>query len=211
MRLPLLLLIPTSHLVDRDHVTVGHQHVHLVVKDLRIDVEVVSDAFVQDGVPRFFAFLCLRRVVADTVAPNVENLSHVEFQFRKLRRISDWIFLSLIAELQVEQVEVCLHIDALAVWHVPVVHEHEIRVDLPAAILAHHNADVKALIRGWVDSGDCAVLKQRRGAHLRLGDHDAELRQEEAPFLLNFATVVVDLQVADQSVLEIFQHDTDLR
>ena len=70
------------------------------------------------------------------------------------------------------------------------------------------------LVRFCVQSTDCAILKQRRGRgrrFLRLGGHYAELRQFELLIIANFVTVEVELQVANQTVCELFHHDTDLR
>ena len=140
----------------------------------------------------------------------MSHFSHAEIQISNIITFGAYIFCILNNELQLEPIEVCLHIYALLCYILPLVHAHEIGVDLPSAILTHYNTDVIAFLRAWINSDDCAVLKQGRGTQLRLGNHGAELRQEEAIIFAISTIVVVKLQVANQTAFELFHHDTDL-
>ena len=91
----------------------GHKHIHLIVQDLCIDVEVICDAIVEDGVPANGIFLQLRDVEFYAVAPKMVHCSHGVLQLVFNETLSDWIFFFLFNELQVELMKIYLHIDAL--------------------------------------------------------------------------------------------------
>ena len=74
-------------------------------------------------------------------------------------------------ELDVELVEVCLYIDALLGYIVPVVNEHEVRVYFPAAVSTDNDANVVALTDCRVDASHATILKKRRRSKPRPSDH----------------------------------------
>ena len=60
----------------------------------------------------------------------------------------------ILGEPQVNYLKASFNIDALESLVVPVIDEHEVRVDLPAAVLANNDSDIVALAGGGVDLRD---------------------------------------------------------
>lgn len=135
-----------------------HEHEKLEIEDLRVDVEVVGNTLVQDDIPDIRILLVLRRVITDTIAPCVPDLANIVLQFFHVDFLG--VLVRILDELKVEFVEVGLDVDTLHGLVVPVIDEHEVGVDFPAAILAKDNTHmvVKAFI---IDARDCSVLEQR--------------------------------------------------
>ena len=78
-------LLGALHLEDADHVSMRDEHEQLEVEDLRVDLEVVGDALMENDIPHFRVLLGLCRVVADTVTPVVPDLADVELHDRLIR------------------------------------------------------------------------------------------------------------------------------
>ena len=99
-----------------------------------------------------FIFSWFSHVKADPIALGVPHLTKVKFQ----RFIRSFFVdeVRIFDEPQVKLLEASFNIDALESLVVPVIDEHEVRVDLPAAVLANNDSDIVALAGGGVDLRD---------------------------------------------------------
>ena len=87
------------------------------------------------------------------------NLADFKIQIDDARVLSD--FVGIFDELEEELIEVSLDVHTLQLWIDVLVDEHEVGVDLKAAILTQHNANLELLsILVLLSNG--AVLEQAR-------------------------------------------------
>ena len=137
-----------------------HQHVGRIVQDLSVDFEERGDPSIYGSSPGLLPILLdLSRVKTDSVAPKVTNLADFKIQIDDARVLSD--FVGIFDELEEELIEVSLDVHTLQLWIDVLVDEHEVGVDLKAAILTQHNANLELLsILVLLSNG--AVLEQAR-------------------------------------------------
>ena len=135
------------------------EHVNLEIEDLRVDVEVIGDALVDDDVPHTRVELLFRRVPVDAISPLVPHLTNLEAQ-----RLYWNLFLDEVRvynKLEEKLIEVGEDVDALPFYIIAVIDEHEVRVDFPATILAHNDRHIVSLLRGNVSTADGPISEQR--------------------------------------------------
>ena len=111
-------------------------------------------------------------------------------------------------ELNIELVEVCLYIDALLGYIVPVVNEHEVRVNFPAAVCTDNDTNVVALTVCRVDASHATILKKRGRRKPCPRNHHTKLGHDDAPRVIGLR--VVDFKVADQARPKLLQNDANL-
>ena len=89
-----------------------YQHENLVVQNLRVDFKVFGDALVQNGAPGFYIQPHFGRVVADSVAPRMEN--YAQFELRLI-----CLFSRLLVYLLVDYLggKICLLLEILTVLY----------------------------------------------------------------------------------------------
>mgnify|MGYP001077167031 CR=1 FL=1 len=66
-----LFVLSLCHVIDRDHIAMGNEHVEGVVQNLRIQTAVLSDPVMVDCVPFLHIFLDARSVETYPIAPKM--------------------------------------------------------------------------------------------------------------------------------------------
>ena len=155
------------HIVDGDHIAVGDEHVSRKVGHLRVQLHEVGHSPMDHLVPGIYTF-DLTSLKAYPVSPKVAHLSDLKLHFAGHRNVGH--FVGVRDHLEVELVEIGLNIHALQLGVHVLVDQHEVRVDLETAGLAHDEADMVALLRLRIKLRHGSVLEHGRLLHLALVD-----------------------------------------
>lgn len=139
------------HVIHRDHVSVGHEHVRREVQDLRVELKVVGYPSMEHLIPCLIRILLnFGRVERYPVSPKMTDLARFKNQIVSLTFVLQVV--AIFDKPDIELVEVGLYVNALQLRIHVLIDEHEVRVDFKAAVFTHSDTNL-IFLAFWVSFG----------------------------------------------------------
>ena len=125
---------------------------HREIQNLGIETKMLRNAVVKHIIPLIIIFLEIRSTVADSISPEVSNLSNFNFKLIQISLFGD--FIRVLDKLKQKLVEIRFYINTLLVRVHIFTHKHKVRVDLKFAIHAQNETHIVKFTGSLVKLGN---------------------------------------------------------